>query len=317
MTIANIEPTPALPVMTTTGQAKIAATARALVDAHQIGTALCRTAFVPKHFQGKPDDAAAAILYGSTIDMDPVTALQNIYVIGGKPALYARTMVAIVMSHGHQVWTEEETDGTVTVAGQRKGSDKIERVTWTSEMAARAGYTSNANYKSNPRAMLYARASGDVARRIAPDALLGMAHNVEELTISEPWDGTTTPPRQAVGASAAARMGAILGTTPQTSGPEAPADAPTPPPVEHDHSGSESPILNTSSALARRMFALMGEVGITERADRLLYASDTLGRAIASSKEMTEADAHAVIASLEHDKLPVDATIEPDSEAGA
>lgn len=176
--LATIQPT-------SVGVASIEETAHALVSAHKIGTALCRTAFVPKHFQGKPEDAAAAILYGSTIDMDPVTALQNIYVIGGKPALYARTMVAIVLAKGHEIWTEEEAEGSVTVAGRRKGSDKVERVTWTAEMAHRAGFTSNGNYKSNGRAMLYARASGDVARRIAPDALLGMAHNVEELTMSE------------------------------------------------------------------------------------------------------------------------------------
>lgn len=176
--LATIQPT-------SVGVASIEETAHALVSAHKIGTALCRTAFVPKHFQGKPEDAAAAILYGSTIDMDPVTALQNIYVIGGKPALYARTMVAIVLSKGHEIWTEEEAEGSVTVAGRRSGSEAIERVTWTAEMAQRAGYTNNANYKTNGRAMLYARASGDVARRIAPDALLGMAHNVEELTLSE------------------------------------------------------------------------------------------------------------------------------------
>lgn len=176
--LATIQPT-------ALGVASITETAHALADAHKIATALCQTAFVPKHFQGKPGDAAAAILYGSTIDMDPVTALQNIYVIGGKPALYARTMVAIVLSKGHEIWTEEEAEGTVTVAGRRKGSDAVERVTWTAEMAAKAGYTSNANYKNNGRAMLYARASGDVARRIAPDALLGMAHNVEELRLAD------------------------------------------------------------------------------------------------------------------------------------
>lgn len=176
--LATIQPS-------TVGVASIEETAQALVSAHKIGTALCRTAFVPKHFQGKPEDAAAAILYGSTIDMDPVTALQNIYVIGGKPALYARTMVAIVLAKGHNIWTEEETEGSVTVAGRRKGSEQVERVTWTAEMAQRAGFTTNANYKSNGRAMLYARASGDVARRIAPDALLGMAHNVEELRLTE------------------------------------------------------------------------------------------------------------------------------------
>ena len=186
MTELEIHQPTAAPVVTYQGAAMIEATAHALVDAHKIGTALCRTSFVPKHFQGKPEEAAAAILYGSAIEMDPITALQNVYVISGKPALYARTMVAIVLSKGHEIWTEEESDGSVTVAGRRKGSDKVERVTWTSEMANRAGYTSNAKYKTDARSMLYARASGDVARRIAPDALLGFSHNVEELNLERP-----------------------------------------------------------------------------------------------------------------------------------
>ena len=186
MTEIELHQTAPAPVVTYQGAAMIEATAHALVDAHNIGTALCRTSFVPKHFQGKPEEAAAAILYGSAIEMDPITALQNVYVISGKPALYARTMVAIVLSKGHEIWTEEESDGSVTVAGRRKGSDKVERVTWTSEMANRAGYTSNAKYKTDARSMLYARASGDVARRIAPDALLGFSHNVEELRLERP-----------------------------------------------------------------------------------------------------------------------------------
>lgn len=301
--IATI-PTPAPPVVTFSGAASIEATARALVDAHKIGTALCRTAFVPKHFQGKPDDAAAAILYGSTIDMDPVTALQNIYVIGGKPALYARTMVAIVMSHGHKVWTEEEAEGRVTVAGQRKGSEIVERVTWTSEMAAKAGYTSNAKYKSDPRSMLYARASGDVARRIAPDALLGMAHNVEELTVSEPWDGRTQAPTVTVSSGAADRMGALL--APQTSpAPGAPtpetvdeAAGPVHPEPDVQSSAGESPYLDTKGGLAKAMFAAMGKAGITDRDDRLAYVSATVGRTVTSSSEMTDADAEQVIAAL-------------------
>lgn len=276
MTIETIEPTQP-PTLSTVGAASIEATARALVDAHKIGTALCRTAFVPKHFQGKPDDAAAAILYGSTINMDPVTALQNVYVIGGKPALYARTMAAIVMSHGHDMWTEEESDGTVTVAGRRKGSDNVERVTWTADMAQRAGYTTNANYKTNPRAMLYARASGDVARRIAPDALLGMAHNVEELTVSEP------APRP-VASKPADRMRAALR-------PEVTVEQVQPEPAPE-----------TSEELTDKtrghMFALFSDRGITERDDQLAGIGRVIGREIESRSELTEVEGQAVVASL-------------------
>jgi len=292
---------PSAPVVTFVGAASIEATARALVDAHKIGTALCRTAFVPKHFQGKPDDAAAAILYGSTINMDPVTALQNVYVIGGKPALYARTMAAIVMSHGHQMWTEEESEGRVTVAGRRKGSDKVERVTWTSEMAQRAGYTSNAKYKSDPRSMLYARASGDVARRIAPDALLGMAHNVEELTVA----GEVSEPQRP--AAAADRMRAALGSQPaEEPEPETPTAEPDPEP---------SPDAITS-AQQKKMGALMREVGITQRDLALAFVADVIGREVDSRNELTKVEAGRVIDALEADAAradePVDAEVVAD-----
>ena len=269
-----------MPAVMDSGAASIAATARALVDAHNIGTALCRTAFVPKHFQGKPDDAAAAILYGATINMDPVTALQNVYVIGGKPALYARTMVAIVMSHGHQIWTEEESEGRVTVAGRRKDSEVIERVTWTTELAERAGYLSNAKYKTDPRSMLYARASGDVARRIAPDALLGMAHNVEELTIAEPWDGTTLPPTATTGAD---RIRAR--TTAEQVAPEAEPEAPD----------------SITAAQLKKLGATMRDAGITERGQALAYVGDVIGREVESRNELTKDEAAKVIDALEAD----------------
>lgn len=167
------------------GTDMIARTAGSLGQAYQIADALCSTTFAPSHFRGKPQEGAAAILYGSQIGLDPLASMQNIYVIGGKPALYARTMSAVVQAAGHAIWTEESTDDSVTVAGQRRGSEAIERITWTMERAQTAGYTSNSNYKKDPQAMLYARAVGDVARRIAPDALLGLTYTVEEMRVSD------------------------------------------------------------------------------------------------------------------------------------
>lgn len=176
-------------------------TAQDLEAAYRIAEALGRTAFVPQHFRGKTEDAMAAILYGQTIGMDPMTALQNLYVIGGKPALYARPMVGIVLSQGHEIWTEEMSDAKVVVCGRRKGTEHIERSEWTIDRARLAGYTSNKKYMTDPQSMLYARASGDVARRVAPDALLGMAYNVEELEASQELEqqngpGNVTPMRR-------------------------------------------------------------------------------------------------------------------------
>lgn len=63
----------------------------------------------------------------------------------------------------------------------------------------------------------------------------------------------------------------------------------------------ESLLLNTSSALAKRMYATFNDAGITERDDRLKYVSDVVGREVSSSSEMTEADASAVIDALAAD----------------
>lgn len=269
------------PTITYAGSEMIHATARALADAHNIGSALCRTAFVPKHFQGKPDDAAAAILYGSSINMDPITALQNIFVIGGKPALYARSMVAVVMSKGHKIWTEDESEGSVTVCGQRKGSDHIERVTWTTEMAKRAGYDSNAKYRTDPRSMLYARASGDVARRIAPDALLGMAHNVEELTIDRVEQTPAAKPQG---------MAALKAAVAESAEPEPQADPETGEVTDDDQADPRY--------WRKRMFALFSERGIGDADEQRRGISHIVERDISSRSQVTEGDARAVVEHL-------------------
>lgn len=142
---------------------------------------LAGTAFVPSHFQGKPADTAVAIMKGAALGLDPVAALESIYVISGKPALYARAMVALVLARGHEVWTEEADATSVTVRGRRHGSSHVEESTWDVARVKAAGLDRNRQYAAHPEAMLYARAAADVCRRIAPDVLAGLSYGVEEL----------------------------------------------------------------------------------------------------------------------------------------
>lgn len=234
--------------------------AKDMNGAMTVANGIVGTSFVPQHFRGKPEEAAAAILYGATLGFDPLTSLQQLYSIGGKPALYSRAMVAVVLSKGHRIWTVEDKPDSVTVAGQRKGSENVEQITWTMERAKTAGYTSNANYRKDPHAMLYARASGDVARRIAPDALLGLAYSAEELQLGE---GTTS-------------------TQKVTADQFIPADpAPQPEPET-----GEAP----SPQAFTRMFAILGENGLTGREEALAYVSTVVGRDISSRSELTAAE---------------------------
>src|SRR3954468_3900343 len=83
--------------------------------AHRLAAPLVTTDFVPAHFRpkGNSDEAlkqaqasaTAAVLFGAEAGLSPLQALQGIYVIGGKPAMYARTLLAVTLAQGHDVWT--------------------------------------------------------------------------------------------------------------------------------------------------------------------------------------------------------------------
>ncbi|MDN6759000.1 MAG: hypothetical protein L0L76_10405 [Yaniella sp.] len=155
--------------------------AQELDAAHRLGNALCQTDFVPKDFKGKPEAAAAAILAGKALGLDPMNSLSNIFVIHGKPALYARTMAGMVMEHGHELQRTVATPEQVTIMARRKGQAEWQEFTWTMQRAQTAGYTGNKLYKTDPIAMLTAKAQAEACRTIAPDVLTGVAtYSVED-----------------------------------------------------------------------------------------------------------------------------------------
>src|SRR6266568_725243 len=170
---------------------RLVAWAAAAQAANQLAKALAKTSFVPEVFRGKEYDATAAIIMGDELGLSPLAALRSIYVVHGTPAMYARTMIGLAQSHGHQLWTEETSDAKVTVCGQRRGSDKVERSTWTISRAQKAGYTSNKLYASNPQEMLYAKAAAEVARKVDADGLAGIPYSVEDLELGQPSPAVT------------------------------------------------------------------------------------------------------------------------------
>ena len=178
----------------------------AMDAASRLAGALCATEMVPKQYRGKPDDGAAAILYGAELGMNATQALQNVMVINGKPGVEARTMVALLAKQGYLVETVESSDTSVTVRGTAPNGHE-ETSTWTIDRAAQAGYTSNALYKKIPEQMLYAKAATEVCRKIAPHVLMGIAYSTEELRLEGAVKATATrkdrPSRGSAGLRAA------------------------------------------------------------------------------------------------------------------
>lgn len=157
-------------------------------DAAALARQLVQSFFVPMAYKPQGPNgtevavanATGAILLGQSLGLDPLTSLQQIYVVHGRPGMYSKMKVALAQREGHRIWEEEYTPERSTWAGQRKGSDDVVRITLTIEDAKRAGWTSNAAYAKTPADMLSARASARVVDRIAADALFGL-RSIEDL----------------------------------------------------------------------------------------------------------------------------------------
>lgn len=160
--------------------------------AYKFAQAMCNTEMVAQAFRGKPEAGAAAIMYGAELGMKPLQALQNIHLINGKPGIEARTMQALLQRQGCRFTVEDNGANGVTVTGTRPNGE-TRTSTWTMEDARQAGYTRNKLYEKTPGTMLFAKAMGEVCRRLAPDALLGIAYTTEELSLGF---GDDTPPQK-------------------------------------------------------------------------------------------------------------------------
>lgn len=284
------EPPTASPARAESGASSIIAWAHAASDAARLVTPLVQTDFVPAHFRGNVAAATAAVLYGAEAGLSPLQALQGVYVISGRPALYARAMLAITLSQGHQVWTEELTDARAVVCGQRKGTQHTERVVWTMDRAKKAGYTKNAKYGSDPQSMLLARAQSDVCRRVAPDALLGMSYSVEELE-----DEAAPPAPVTVMQREPVRRAQRKPVEPAPAAPEPDLEPDLEPPAATPT--DESPDLITS-AQSRMLHAALNEHGLGNRDDGLAYISSVIGRDVDTSKDLSKGEASRVIDQL-------------------
>lgn len=193
-------------------------------QAHKIAQSLAKTSFVPQTLRNKPDDITAAILAGQELGLRPMASLRSMDIIQGTPALRAHAMRGLVQSHGHALQLVESTETRCVYRGRRKGEEEWQEVKWDLERAQLLGLTGKSEWKKQPKTMLVARATGEICRLIAADALYAMPYASEELgdqmqhdsepasgrvTTSEILQSRTAPVAMAVAEVAAADVAAM------------------------------------------------------------------------------------------------------------
>lgn len=284
----------------------------------QLAHTLVRSFFVPAAFKPQiargatPDDVAdafavaeanatGAMMLGGALGLDPLTSLQNLYVVHGRPGMYTRLKVALVQAAGHEVWTEHLDDDRAVVCGRRAGTDQVVRVEITMDMAKTAEWTTNAAYRKTPRDILYARAASRVCDRVAADLLMGI-RSVEDIDPDEAPSVDARVTSEEVRARAAAltpradtrtirEIGAQASETLERERAEAERDEP-------DTAPDVPPSTAQQHREIGRLFTALGVVGDGSRARRARAVSDLVGRSVTSATDLTGPEAGHVIDEL-------------------
>lgn len=152
--------------------------------ASDLASQIAATDFAPQGLRGKPAAVMAAMLQGAELGIGPMQALSQIAVINGKPCMSAQLMRALVQRAGHELWFKSKTNTRVTICGRRQDwpADRVAEVSWSMDDAKAAGLAGGQNYRKYPRAMLAARATGELCRDNFADVLGGIGYTPEELT---------------------------------------------------------------------------------------------------------------------------------------
>lgn len=269
---------------------RLAEWANSAQSAHVVSEQLVKTSFVPDSFRGKPYEATAAILAGLEVGLSPMAALRSFDVIQGQAAPRAITLRAIVQAQGHEMVMEESTATRCKMRGKRRGTNEWQTVTWTTDRAKSLNLLGKQNWRQQPQAMLIARATSELARLVAADAILGIAYSVEEIAdgagagVETP--AATAPPAEpaAVGPSGTRRMSRTKRTTPDDSDVQ-------------DAEVIDTPTL--SDAQMKKLRALYNSLGVTGAAEQKKITAHLLGvDTIATHSTLTVDQASHVIDQL-------------------
>ena len=258
--------------------------------------------------------AAAAILTGQELGLKPMAALRSITVINNTPTLNALTLRAILQNAGHDIWVAADSNETRAIVRARRGGvGDIQQSTWTLDRARTAGLFPGAErsqWRRNPAAMLVARATGEAARWIAADAILGIPYVVEELidqleegaaplaleaaTSANDGDGQAATPKR-VRRKTPAALPALPAAPPAPAAAADPADA---------AAARTVPEEMITDAQRRRLHAGLKDIslgGRENRVDALNLINGWLaeGRAVESTSDLTMTEAREVLDNLD------------------
>jgi hypothetical protein len=161
--------------------------------AYKIAKVFADSDIVPKHFQGKAQNVFVALCMARNLKLDPMLALQNIYVVNGTPSLSSQMLIGLVNSSGlieGSIVFESNNktlEDLVITAKCKLKSGEIASVSYAYANAKAAGLTVKPPWKAAPEQMMRYRAAAFLCRSYFPQVALGLItkEEAEEIPATE------------------------------------------------------------------------------------------------------------------------------------
>ena len=162
----------------------------------KIGNVLSKTQLVPDNYRNKPEECTIAIDIANRSGMSPLSVMQNLYVVKGKPQWSGQACIAMIRAskefeHVKPVMVGERgTDdwGCYFKAVDKSDGEVVTGALVTIKMAKDDGWYDKpeSKWKSMPEQMLQYRAAAFFARVHMPNTLMGFQVEGEVEDISAP-----------------------------------------------------------------------------------------------------------------------------------
>lgn len=157
-----------------------------------------------------PDQALALMLIAQAEGMHPAIAARDFHIINGRPALKADAMLARFQTAGGRVEWKTYTDEKVSAVVSHPQGGSVE-ISWTIDMANKAGLTKNPTWKQYPRQMLRARVISEGIRTVFPGVAVGVYTPEEVEDFTPPPKSRNMGPAEVIVEEAPAQSGKLEG----------------------------------------------------------------------------------------------------------
>lgn len=259
-----------------------------LEDAFRFAKAVSVSGFAPKGID-TPESILIAVQFGAELGLTPMSALQSLAIINGRPSLYGDAALALVRASGELESYTQSTSGEgeslkATVRIKRKGESEIVSEFSVADAKKAQLWGKAGPWTQYPARMLMFRARGFALRDAFGDVLRGLA------TVEENQDLDIEPKLKAAKPVLPKRESAPA-TLPEPlaiGGPETSPKAAT--------AESAKPEEKTALAPSQALDILITESGLTF-ADFVptLHRSRLCARNAASVDDMTDANAASAV----------------------